>query len=69
MRQPAVETYIKERIDEFEKKLALIESCTEKEICKPLEKRSFNILYVLHWDRALYELCLSELNTIREKLQ
>jgi len=59
--------YIKERILEFESRIATIEECRNTEMVKPFNKRNYQVLYILHKDEILYKFCIQELKTIIDK--
>ncbi|HEX9508911.1 MAG TPA: hypothetical protein VF939_00405 [Puia sp.] len=63
-----LESYLEQRMQEFEEQIALIAACRAEEIRKPFASRDFRILYMFHKDEALYTYCLFEFKLLKEMI-
>ncbi|MBB6127426.1 hypothetical protein HDF22_001534 [Mucilaginibacter lappiensis] len=59
--------YLEIKIKELEDQLTFVRECREREICKEIPKRNYNILLMLHKDEKLYLFCLNELKLFLER--
>ena len=65
-----IEAYIEERIKEFEKQLAVIEDCKAKERSKPIEEeRDWRLASTLSKHESMFNFCLSEFKSLKEKIK